>query len=268
MKLYKAESLRKRVILSLLFSTAVLLVNAQTTLVQHVNQESRNSAEQQQKPYVILISADGFRYDYAKKYNAAHLLELSAGGVRAESMIPSFPSLTFPNHYTLVTGMYPAHHGLVNNSFYDPQRKEGYWLSDKTKVRDGSWYGGTPLWVLAEQQQMIAASLFWVGSEAKIKGIRPTYYYEFTEKISIQERVKVVKDWLDLPADRRPHLITFYLSEPDHAAHRYGPDAPETQQAVQLVDSVVYQLTEVVKATGLPVNFIFVSDHGMTSVDR
>ena len=244
------------------------LVMAQTDTVQHVISANRNTPEQQKKPYVILISADGFRYDYAEKYQASHLLELSDGGVRAASMIPSFPSVTFPNHYTIVTGMYPSHHGLVNNTFYDAKKNDKYSMGAKEKVRDGSWYGGTPLWVLAEQQHMIAASMFWVGSEAAIKGVRPTYYYDYNEQIKVAQRIQIVKQWLSLPEDRRPHLITFYLSEPDHAGHRYGPAAPETAQAVKAVDSTIYQLTEAVKSTGLAVNFIFLSDHGMTSVDQ
>jgi predicted AlkP superfamily pyrophosphatase or phosphodiesterase len=141
-------------------------------------------------------------------------------------------------------------------------------MSDKAKVRDSSWYGGTPLWVLAEQQHMLAASLFWVGSEAAIKGIRPTYYYNYNEEIPMARRIQIVKDWLSLPEEKRPHLITFYLSEPDHAGHRFGPEAPETAQAVRMVDSVINKLAEAVATTGLPVNFIFVSDHGMTAVDR
>lgn len=140
-------------------------------------------------------------------------------------------------------------------------------MSAKDKVRDGSWYGGTPLWVLAEQQQMLSASMFWVGSEADIKQVRPTYYYNYNDHLPLSQRIKTVQDWLNLPQETRPHLITFYLSETDHAGHSYGPLSKETQQAVKTVDSVVYQLTEAVKSTGLAVNFIFVSDHGMTAVD-
>jgi predicted AlkP superfamily pyrophosphatase or phosphodiesterase len=256
----------KQTILAMLMAVPLLSI-AQNDTVQHVNSESRNAPEQQKKPYVIMISADGFRYDYAKKYQAAHLLALSGEGVQADAMIPSFPSLTFPNHYTLATGLYPAHHGLVNNSFYDEKRSDKYTMSSRSKVTDSSWYGGTPLWVLAEKQQMIAATMFWVGSEAAIQGVRPTYYYNYTEKISPQRKVQIVKDWLTLPEYRRPHLINLYLSEPDHSGHTYGPDAPETEKAVKLVDSTIFLLTEAVKASGLPVNFIFVSDHGMTNVD-
>jgi predicted AlkP superfamily pyrophosphatase or phosphodiesterase len=246
-----------------------LLVTGSICLAQeHINKDKTNSAEQQQKPYVIMISSDGFRYDYAEKYQAANLLRLSAQGVRAASMIPSFPSVTFPNHYTLATGLYPSHTGLVNNNFYDPIKKEEYAMSAISKVRDGSWYGGTPLWVLAEQQHMLSASLFWVGSEAEIKGTRPTYYYNYDESLPLLKRIQIVKDWLSLPADKRPHLIMFYLSEPDHSGHAFGPDAPETEHAVKVVDEVINELTNAVKKTGLPVNFIFVSDHGMTAVDR
>jgi predicted AlkP superfamily pyrophosphatase or phosphodiesterase len=245
-----------------------LCSTAQTDTIQQITKGRTNALKQQKKPYVILISADGFRWDYAKKYGATHLLELANGGVSAASMIPSFPSVTFPNHYSLVTGMYPLHHGLVNNSFYDEKEKERYSMGAKDTVRDGKWYGGTPLWVLAEQQNMLAASMFWVGSEASIKGIRPTYYYDYTEKISVDKRINEVKTWLNLPEDTRPHLITFYVSEPDHAGHSFGPEAIQTERAVKMVDSMVHELTEAVKTTGLPVNFIFVSDHGMTAVDR
>jgi predicted AlkP superfamily pyrophosphatase or phosphodiesterase len=243
------------------------LVQAQKDINQQITVGQTNTLDQQQKPYVILISADGFRYDYAKKYRAKHLLELSRKGVRAKSMIPSYPSVTFPNHYSIVTGLYPSHHGLVNNTFFDKKLNAKYSIGSDV-VRDGEWYSGTPLWVLAEQQGMLAASMFWVGSEAAIKGIRPTYYYNYNEQMPISERIQVVKEWLCLPESTRPHLITFYLSEPDHSGHGFGPESIETEQAVKMVDSAIYQLTVAVKSTGLPVNFIFVSDHGMTNVDR
>lgn len=243
------------------------LAHAQVDTVQRVITGRYNSPAQLEKPYVILISADGFRYDYADKYQAKNLIALRELGVQAESMLPAFPSKTFPNHYSIVTGLYPSHHGLINNNFYDPQRKEHYSMRDRSKVEDGSWYGGTPLWVLAEQQQMLAASFFWVGSEAPIQGILPTYHYQYNEVFPIEKRIKTVVDWLNLPEDRRPHLITFYLPEVDHAGHRYGPDAPETRQAVLELDEYIRMLTEAVATTGLPVNYVFVSDHGMLHVD-
>ncbi|MBS1920545.1 MAG: alkaline phosphatase family protein [Bacteroidetes bacterium] len=259
----------KKILLLIFVSFCASIIWAQNIpdTIQKVIPGRTNSPEQQQKPYLILISADGFRYDYAEKYQAQNLLALSKEGVRAESMIPSYPSLTFPNHYTLVTGLYPSHHGLVNNYFYDRNRKAFYSMKNEKTVTDGSWYGGTPLWVLAEQQQMLTASFYWVGSEAAINGILPTYYYSYNEAIPIDRRIQIVKEWLELPAERRPHLITFYFPEVDHEGHIYGPDAPETAQAVRWLDSSVQKLVDNVRATGLPVNFIFVSDHGMTKID-
>jgi hypothetical protein len=244
-----------------------VIIKAQPDTTQKTVPGRLNSIEQQQKPYVIMISADGFRYDYAEKFQANTLLSLSKAGIRAASMIPSYPTLTFPNHYSLVTGLYPSHHGLANNYFYSPSRKQSYSMRDTSAVRDGSWYAGTPLWVLAEQQQMLAASFYWVGSEADIKGILPSYYYKYNEVIPIERRIQVVVDWLQLPPERRPHFITFYFSRVDHDGHEYGPDAPETGIAVRWLDSAIQKLTSAVSTTGLAVNYIFVADHGMTRID-
>ncbi|MBN9383637.1 MAG: alkaline phosphatase family protein [Chitinophagaceae bacterium] len=226
-----------------------------------------NSAEQQQKPYLIMISADGFRWDLADKYHAVNLLALRQGGVAAEKMIPSYPSVTFPNHYSLATGLYPSHHGIVNNAFYDPQKGRGYRISDRTAVRDSSWYGGIPIWVLAERQEMVSANFFWVGSEASVDGVRPTYFYYYNDKISMDNRLRTVKDWLQLPEDRRPHLILFYLPQVDHAEHLFGPGSKEAEDAVHLVDDVIGRMTRMVDSLRLPVNYIFVSDHGMAALD-
>jgi predicted AlkP superfamily pyrophosphatase or phosphodiesterase len=236
-------------------------------ITQKIIENRKNDSIQQQKPYVILISADGFRADFAEKYQATNLLKLRAKGVEAAYMSPSYPSLTFPNHYTIVTGMYPAHHGLVDNSFFDAQRNQSYGMSNKKAVGDGSWYGGTPLWVLAEKQQMLSASFYWVASESDVQGVRPTYYYPYNEKIDIDTRIQAVKDWLQLPLEKRPHLITFYFPEVDHEAHTYGPEASQTEEAVHFVDKSIGKLVDAVATLNLPVNFVFVSDHGMTTVD-
>ena len=251
----------------LTFICTIYQLQAQDELQQKVIAGRINGKEQQAKPYVILISIDGFRHDYAEKFGAQNLQRLGVQGVKAKSMLPSFPSLTFPNHYTIATGLYPSHHGLVNNNFYDASKNETYTMSNKMKVRDGTWYEGTPLWVLAEQQKMLSASYFWVGSEAPIKGISPTYFYNYTEKQTIKERINEVVKWLELPEEKRPHLITFYFPEVDHAGHDYGPNSTETKNTVLLIDSSIQQLTEAVAKTNLPVNFIVVSDHGMTEVD-
>ena len=251
-------------ILCFLFTSFIV---AQDTTEQ-VIQGRINSPLQQQKPYVILISADGFRHDFAEKYNAENLLQLRKKGATAAFMTPSFPSLTFPNHYTIVTGLYPAHHGLVDNSFFDQRRKLNYTMSDKKMVADPYWYGVTPLWVLAEQQNMIAASFYWVASEAPIQNLAPTYHYIYNEAISIESRINKVKQWLALPEEKMPHLISFYFPEVDHAAHTYGPDSKETAEAVKFVDKSIGELNAIADASGLLVNFVFVADHGMTKVEH
>src|ERR1700691_6046621 len=152
-----------------------------------------NSDAAQKAHYVVLVSLDGFRWDYAKRDGATHLLALGKQGVWApEGMEPSFPSLTFPNHFTIVTGLYPEHHGLVANGFYDPAKQARYAISDTAAVTDGSWYSGTPLWSLAESQGMRSACFFWPGSEAKIAGFRPTYYLHFDNKIDDNVRIDQV----------------------------------------------------------------------------
>jgi predicted AlkP superfamily pyrophosphatase or phosphodiesterase len=241
-------------------------LKAQDT-IQYIIPDRINRSDQLKKPYVILISADGFRSDLADKYQAKNLLKFRDQGVNAAYMLASFPSLTFPNHYTIVTGLYPAHHGLVDNSFYDPSKKEFYSLGKKSAVQDSSWYGGTPLWVLAEKEGMLTASSYWVGSEAAIQGVRPTYYYKFNNLIPMDERIRAVHDWLMLPEEKRPHLIFFYIPDVDHQEHLHTVDSKETEKAVHFVDESVAKLVASVSALHLPVNFIFLSDHGMMTVD-
>lgn len=228
-----------------------------------------NSTAQQPKHYVVLVSLDGFRYDYATKYGAKNLLAMAARGARApEGMIPSYPSVTFPNHYTIVTGLYPEHHGIVANTFYDPARKESYSYTNPKITGDGSWYGGTPLWVLAEQQGMRAACIFWPISDAEIQGKRPSYYLApYDDKYPDEKRIQQVLAWLQLPSEKRPHFIAVYLPETDHAGHTYGPDASETGEAVRHVDAMMGKLSEGIAASGLPVDLIVVADHGMETLD-
>ena len=228
-----------------------------------------NSAKAQNQHYVVLVSLDGFRWDYAKRDNASHLLALGKQGVWApEGMLPSYPSLTFPNHFSIVTGLYPEHHGLVANSFLDPARQARYGISDPEAVTDGTWYSGTPLWSLAESQGMRTACLFWPGSEAKIAGFRPTWYAQFDSKTEAtpsveQARIDNAAALFRLPAADRPHFITIYYSEPDHEGHKFGPDAAETRAAELKMDALVGKLKAALDRTGLPIDLVVVSDHGM-----
>src|ERR1700744_1546281 len=223
-----------------------------------------NRADQLAEHYVVLVSIDGFRYDYAKLYGATHLEAIGKNGDRVpDGLLPAYPSITFPNHYTLVTGLYPEHHGIVANSFYDPARKERYSYTDAKTDSDGTWYGGTPLWVLAEQQGMRSACFFWPGSEAAIQNVRPSYYLHFDDKYPDEQRVDQVLAWLKMPEEKRPHFITLYYSNFDHAGHEYGPGSPQVAAAVKHVDTLVGQLHKSLDALHMPIDLIVVSDHGM-----
>jgi predicted AlkP superfamily pyrophosphatase or phosphodiesterase len=234
---------------------------------QHIVQGRTNRPVQMKKSYIILISADGFRYDLADKYQATNLLSLRESGVSADHMQSVFPSLTFPNHYSIITGDYPDHDGIVDNTFYDPSRKLIYSMSNRKMVDDSSWYGATPLWVLAEKQGMLTASFYWVGAESSIQGVRPTYYYKFNSLIPMKKRIEGVRDWLLLPEEKRPHLINFYIPDVDHQEHMYGVGSRQTEEAVHYVDNAIAGLVRTVDSLHLPVNYIFVSDHGMTDLD-
>jgi len=225
-----------------------------------------NAPAQQDKPYVLLISLDGFRYDYPERDHATNLLALGQSGVRAKALIPSFPTTTFPNHYTIVTGLYPAHHGIVDNSFWDPERHAGFKSSDSASSTESAWWGGTPMWVLAVQQGMRAASFFWVGSDAEIQHTRPTYFYKYNGTIPNEQRAAQVVEWLKLPKPERPHFITLYFSDVDHAGHQFGPDAPQTHDAIKALDALLGKLFGEVQALGLPLDIFVVSDHGMATV--
>ena len=231
-----------------------------------------NSAAAQKAHYVVLVSLDGFRWDYAKRDGATHLLALGKQGASSpQGMLPSYPSLTFPNHFSIVTGLYPEHHGLVANNFYDETKKARYAIADPKAVTDGSWYSGVPLWSLAEGQGMRTACLFWPGSEAEIAGHRPTWYAVFDSKTEAsdaveQARIDNAMALLRLPEAERPHFITIYYSEPDHEGHEFGPDAPQTKAAVLKVDALIGKLKAALDGTGLPVDLVVVSDHGMAKV--
>jgi len=253
-------------LLILILSAAICSAQSTSSVVEVPNPP--NTAAQQAKHYVILVSLDGFRYDYPTKYGAKNLLAMAARGASApDGMIPSYPSVTFPNHYTIVTGLYPDHHGIVANNFYDPARKESYSYTNPKTTGDGSWYGGTPLWVLAEKQGMRAASFFWPTSDAEIQGKRPSYNVgPYDDNFPDEKRVEQVLMWLRLPPEKRPHFVALYFPNTDHAGHTYGPDAPETAESVRHVDDMIGKLSDGIAASGLPVDLIVVADHGMETL--
>lgn len=221
------------------------------------------AAEQQS---VVMISLDGFRWDYIEKHGAPNLAAMAADGVRAEQMRPAYPTKTFPNHLTLVTGLYPTHHGIVDNHFCDKQRQECYSLGDGGK--DSTWLKGIPLWNLAELNGLKSATYFWPESDALIGGMTPNYYYHYSKQADYEERINQIVDWLKLPADQRPQFVAGYFSLVDTMGHRFGPDAAQTRDAVKKVDALIGELRARLKSeVSQPVNLIVVSDHGMSAVD-
>lgn len=218
--------------------------------------------------YVILVSFDGFRWDYPDLYNTPAMDEMASQGVKAGRLIPSFPTKTFPNHYTLATGLYPDHHGIINNSFYAPDLEGIYRIGASGMVTNPDAYFGEPIWVTAEQQGVKSASYFWVGSEAAIKDTYPSYWKKYNESVPYRDRVDQVIKWLKLPLSDRPGLILLYFDEPDHTGHGAGPEHPETGKVVENLDSILAYLRSEIKslAYGDKVNLILLSDHGMGAI--
>ncbi len=219
------------------------------------------------KPYVVLVSLDGFRSDYVDLYSPPFLKEFRNEGAFAENLIPVYPSKTFTNHLSIITGLYAENHGIVANSFYDPQRNESYSLSNRANVSDPSWYGGEPIWVTAEKQGMLSAAYFWPGSEAPIGGVRPSYFYEFNKSTEPETQAKQVVQWLKLPEEKRPHLMTVYFHHVDTAGHHYGPNSPQVKDAVLKLDQVLGNFYRDLQALHLPIYLVLVSDHGMQALD-
>jgi predicted AlkP superfamily pyrophosphatase or phosphodiesterase len=216
------------------------------------------------RPTVILVSFDGWRWDYTQKYPAPNLQRLVNRGVSA-ALIPSFPSKTFPNHYTIVTGLYPGHHGVIANAIKDPPTGRRLTMSDRVEVQDPMWWGGEPLWVTVQRAGQAAAAMFWPGSEAPILGQRPRYWVPFDDKVPGARRVDRVLGWLDLPVASRPTFLTLYFSEVDGAGHDKGPDSTDVRAAVRRVDGHLGRLLRGLERRRIEdrVNIVVVSDHGM-----
>jgi len=213
---------------------------------------------------VILISIDGFAYHYLDKFQPDNILSLVKGGTHAKGMMPIFPSKTFPNHLSMVTGLYPAKHGIVQNKFYHKELKQNYTLG--AGKNNNKWLTAKPIWTLAEQQSVKSAIYFWPESETQIDGVLPSYFFPYKHNTPNEQRVNQIVNWLKLPEKSKPEFIVAYFSTVDSAGHDYGLDSPELAQAVTEIDHTIGQLIERVKReTASTPNIIIVSDHGMTT---
>jgi len=219
---------------------------------------------------LILISIDGMRSDYIEWFDTPNLDRLIAEGAHAsEGMIPAYPTKTFPNHYSIVTGLLPSNHGIVSNNMYDPEMDKTFAISDRDAVESEAWWGGgEPIWTAVQKQGANAATYFWVGSEAPFDGIRPEYWYIYDGSVPGNDRVDQALAWLDMPESERPRFISLYFSEVDDAGHWNGPRAQETAQAVANVDGYIGRLLDGLEARGVydRVNLMVVSDHGMSQL--
>ncbi|PHS18935.1 MAG: alkaline phosphatase family protein [Kangiella sp.] len=216
---------------------------------------------------LILISIDGFRYDYIEKYKPPTLLSLIENGIHAEKMNPIYPSKTFPNHISIVTGMYPSNHGIVHNKFYDRSLNDEYRMG---KAFDNPlWMQGTPIWIHAERHGVKTASYFWPESDSKLEGISASYSYKYNKKTPYEKRINQIIDWLKLPEESRPQFITTYFSLVDDQGHRFGPNSHQVRDAVIEVDRHLGNLKKRIESElEFEVNLVIVSDHGMLDISK
>jgi predicted AlkP superfamily pyrophosphatase or phosphodiesterase len=217
---------------------------------------------------LILVSIDGFRADYLDRGVTPTLARLAAEGARGEGMRPSFPSNTFPNHYSLVTGLRPDRHGVVNNNMEDAdQPGVTFSMSNRAAVGDGRWWDdATPLWITAERAGIRTAPVFWPGSEAEIGGVRPSHWAVFAQAMSSTERVDRLLALLDLPPPQRPGFLTLYFDVVDTAGHNTDPTGPGVHPALAEVDAAIARLTAGLTSRGIAANLVIVADHGMAPV--
>ena len=219
-----------------------------------------------ERPILILVSIDGWRWDYLDRFKPPTLSALGARGVVSDGLIPTFPSKTFPNHYTLVTGLYPGRHGIVSNNMRDPALPGLFSLTNDDVQKDTRWWGGVPLWVTVEAQGQAAGTMFWPGSDVEIAGDRPSRWRPYDHDYPNDRRVDDVITWLKEPEATRPTFITLYFSDVDSAGHDSGPESPELAVAVRDIDAVMGRLVAGIRSAGIEsrTNLVVVSDHGMS----
>lgn len=226
-----------------------------------------NAPAQRDAPYVVLVSFDGFRWDYAAMTDTPAMDRMAREGLKARSLQPVFPTITFPNHFSIATGVQPWRHGIVANDFPDENKQDWYHLKVRSTVEDGRWYLSEPVWVTAEKAGMRTAAYYFVGTEADIDGIRPSHWRAFDADVPGRARVNQVLDWLALPEEQRPHMLTLYFEDVDDHGHWYGPEAKENMEAVRRVDALLGSLLDGIAALphGGKVHVVLVSDHGQAA---
>ena len=220
-------------------------------------------------PTTIIISLDGFRADFVNRGLTPRLSAFVKQGVSPRYMLPSFPSVTFPNHYTLATGLYPEAHGVVGNSFWDPELKEEFYYTDPSRSMHPKWWKGEPFWVTAQKQGLKTAIHMWPGSEAHILQVEPTYMDKYNGKEKLTNKVNSILGFLDMADEDRPQVIAAYVPNVDSDGHRFGPNSTEIRSTIRKVDDMLDSMFRGLEQRHLTdiVNVIIVSDHGMATTD-
>ncbi|XP_046845830.1 venom phosphodiesterase 2-like [Xenia sp. Carnegie-2017] len=262
------ENRRKRInwIIAVLTLGILIIAGVVVAVVLLTNDNNAEKSTSMVFRYpVILISADGFRHDYLMEGLAPNITQFGKSGVRAKFMLSQFPTKTFPNHYSIVTGLYPESHGIVFNSFYDPDLRRRFSIPKSTYPK--FWQAAEPIWITAKNYGIKSASYYWVGSE--VEGKQPTYFRKYNQSIPFSDRVNQVLEWLKLPPEERPSFITLYFHQPDYTGHSHGPESPEVKQQIRLVDGSIGQLMNALEKMNMSdsVNIILLSDHGMADVN-
>ena len=236
----------------------ILLLLLSTILSETLNEDE----------YTLLISFDGFRYDYLNFTDTPNFDSFIKSGVHSESLIPAFPSLTFPNHYSIATGYYSDNNRILGNAFYSKRLKKAYSMRDSKTVQDGRFYGMEPIWVTAEKNNIKTAAYYWIGSEAEIKGYRPSIFKEYDGSVLFESRLDSIIKWFEYPEYKRPRIAMLYFSEPDYTGHKYGTATNEIKESIKEMDTLLGTIMDKVSELGIysNLNIIVVSDHGMADV--
>jgi ectonucleotide pyrophosphatase/phosphodiesterase family member 5 len=219
-------------------------------------------------PYVILISIDGYRYDYNQLYKPKFLSKFAKDNFSAKSLRPVYPSKTFPNHISAITGVHPEEHGIIANKFYDSQTKRIFSIGDEKEKRSPIWYKSPPLWVKLEKKGIKTASYFWPGSDVAIDKTYPSYFKHYRRSVPGEEKITQVIEWLNLPLNKRPKFISLYFSAVDTAGHHHGPDSKELKDAIFKVDKHIKNLYKALNKIDIEYTMIVISDHGMQKVNK
>lgn len=247
----------------ILFFVFLALVGGQDAYVRYLR-----NREVKPRNYTVVLSVDAFRSDYQSLANTPTLDSISKMGVKAKGFQPVFPSLTFVNHYTMATGLYPQNHGIVANNFWERGTKRTFSMGDKKTTTQDCFYGGEPIWVTAESQKVKSATISWVGSDTRQKGYRPSRWSSYNADVPFKSRIDSVIEWLNVPYSERPHLAMCYIEETDNAGHNFGPDSDEIKLSIQKVDSLIAYFMSRLDELSFrdSINFIVVSDHGMAPI--